>query len=457
MARQTVSVSGKSITQGKLTPQNLPKGCLFLFFVPFFLVGSIMFVAMFVWPLVEYLGARQWIETPCTVTSSEVIRNRSSDGDTYRAEIKFRYRFENQEYEADRHQITTVSTNSRRRAADIVDRHPVGLETRCFVNPTKPHVAVLSRDLSLDFLLGLFPLIFVAVGLGGMIFAWRYDPTGKSGILSPFSIFQGRMGRAHRRNLGNDAALGSAGGLAAGEPDVRRGLQPIDLENEEDDDEEFDKSLPPRLPDGPRELRPSSTPVAMFFFMLFFATFWNGIVSVFVGIAVSSVIAGKPEWFLIIFICPFVLIGVVLIVAVIYTLLGIFNPRPTLTLSSSNLALGDRAEIEWKFDRSTSSLRKMTLTLRGIESAKYRRGTSTYTDTSTFASIPIVETQSPVEIAEGKAELVIPSRGMHSFEGTNNQIKWQLTVHGDVPFWPDVNMDFPIHVHPLPYDDEIEL
>jgi hypothetical protein len=456
MARQTVSVTGKPITQGKFSRQNLPKGCLFLFFVPFFLIGSILFVAMFVWPLIEYLGARQWIETPCTVTSSEVVRNRSSDGDTYRAEIKFRYRFENQEYEAGRHQINTISTNSRSRAENVVKLYPVGLDTHCFVNPGKPEVAVLSRDLSLDFLFGLFPLLFVGVGLGGMIYSWRYNPESKSGFPSPLMAFRGRRGRTNVPDHANDPSWGSTATEPRFVPGVS-GLGDDEDQEEVEDKEEVDKSLPPRLPDGPRELRPSGTPVGMFFFMLFFATFWNGIVSVFVSIAISSMVAGRPEWFLIIFIIPFVLIGIALIVGLVYTLLGIFNPRPTLTLSQSNLSLGDRAEVQWKFDRGTSSLRKLTLTLRGVESAKYRRGTSTYTDTSTFVSIPMVETRSPVEIAEGKAELVIPDRSMHSFEGTNNQITWQLAVHGDVPFWPDVNMDFPIHVHPLPYDDEIEL
>jgi hypothetical protein len=38
---------------------------------------------------------------------------------------------------------------------------------------------------------------------------------------------------------------------------------------------------------------------------------------------------------------------------------------------------------------------------------------------------------------------------MHSFKADNNQIIWSLTVHGDIPRWPDIKDSFEIVVPPM--------
>jgi len=440
MARQqAVSVTGKPLSNtGKLSTK-FPRGCLVGFFSLFFLVGTILFFVLFLQPLSDYLSASQWIETPCEIIASKVVTSHSSDGTTYRPEVTFRYQFEQREYESDRLQFFVVSTNSESRATRIVEEYPVGRRTVCYVKPGDPVSSVLNRDMTLDFLIGLLPLTFVAVGLGGMFFSWRFGSAsrGRSRSSSPFG-------------QNNDPTWNRLGGT----PDSSRDWDPTSDGSPETDDDPSETALPSRQPDGPRVLTPEVTPVGKFIGLLLVSLFWNGIVSVFVGIIISGFAQGKPEWFLTIFMVPFVIVGVGLILGTLHALLGLFNPRPTLSLLRGNLALGDRTQIRWQFAGSTRNFRKLVIFLQGTETAKYRRGTKTHTDTSVFYYRNVFETESPHEMEEGTVELEIPAQSMHTFLGTNNQVTWQLVVHGDVPFWPDVSDAFSISVYPLPLDDE---
>ena len=59
-----------------------------------------------------------------------------------------------------------------------------------------------------------------------------------------------------------------------------------------------------------RELEPAAGPVAKVVGMVLFAAIWNGIVSVFVWQAWKGWQGANPDWFLTIFLIPFVLVGV---------------------------------------------------------------------------------------------------------------------------------------------------
>jgi hypothetical protein len=145
---------------------------------------------------------------------------------------------------------------------------------------------------------------------------------------------------------------------------------------------------------------------------------------------------------------PAVLGSLCCVAGVIHAFLAMFNPRPLLTISRQAIPLGGKVELEWSFDRSTSSMRSLTFHLEGIESAKYTRGTNTTTDTQKFHEEILYSTSEPIEVAEGKVTVTIPDDTMHSFYGSNNKIMWQIRLKGDIPFWPDVAATFPIKVNP---------
>ena len=177
------------------------------------------------------------------------------------------------------------------------------------------------------------------------------------------------------------------------------------------------------------------------------ALFWNGIVSVFLWKMVGEWKSGGKPYFLTCFLVPFVIFGLLFVVGVFYQFLAIFNPRPSLAISASAIPLGGSADFSWTFKGSVSRLTSLRVVLEGSEEARYRRGTSTYTDRDVFARIPVYESHGAVMPA-GNATVRVPADTMHSFTAPNNRIVWTLKLSGEIPKWPDVTEGVEIEVTP---------
>ncbi len=182
---------------------------------------------------------------------------------------------------------------------------------------------------------------------------------------------------------------------------------------------------------------------------LFFALFWNGIVSIFVWQVWKGWQTGDPDWFLTIFMIPFVLVGLASFVFVGHFTLALANPRPRVTLLTGEPCLGDELRIEWIFTGRSSRLTHLRIFLEGREEATYRRGTDTVTEREVFATLPLVDTANDWEIPRGSAAVSIPDDTMHTFTGPSNKVVWELKVAGEIPRWPDVDQNFPVTIHPF--------
>ncbi len=156
-----------------------------------------------------------------------------------------------------------------------------------------------------------------------------------------------------------------------------------------------------------------------------------------------------------IFLIPFVLIGLGLVAGFFHTLLGSFNPRPVLLVSSGTAPLGATLTLSHRFEGGTGRIRHLQVLLIGREEATYRRGTSTYTDKEEFFSHPLVDTNDPQAIASGRSEFAIPFESMHTFESDNNKVLWRIQVKGDIARWPDIDESFAFTVLPLTPGDAV--
>jgi hypothetical protein len=379
-------------------------GCLVLFFGLFLAVG--LAVSYFVlWkPWSQWLSARSWEESPCRIVSSQVTESSDSDGSTYKVDITYTYVVEGGEIRGSRYDFMDVSSSGYDGKAAVVARYPAGTHGTCWVNPKNRTESVLSRDFSLTYLLGLFPLIFVAAGGGGIAWAlgnWR------------------KMSRA--------AAPGTFAGLGQRSP--------------------FGVDLPADV-GQPRVLKPQLSPVGKLVGLIFLALFWNGIVSVFVWFAYDGWRTGNPEGCLIAFLVPFVLIGLLLIYGVFRQFLVLFNPRLELTLSRGALAPGESALLQWKIDGKAERVTRLKVVLEGQEEATYRRGTDTRTDKEVFATIPVIDTDQSMQIAQGSARVHVPEDTMPSFKADRNKIVWTLKAACEIPGWPDSDDEYEIVVAP---------
>ena len=168
--------------------------------------------------------------------------------------------------------------------------------------------------------------------------------------------------------------------------------------------------------------------------VLAMAVFWNGIVSVFVWQAVAAALRGKPEWFLMVFLIPFVLIGLVLVVVGVAAAgvwgIAMLTGKVTVEVDAHPFVPGGtyRGHLA---QTGLCRLRKVGVALVCTESATYQAGTTESTDRKEVAK-ELAELPEPLPAAPTDFTLMVPADAMHSFEAKKNEVTWKVTVWGRV-------------------------
>jgi hypothetical protein len=352
-------------------------------------------------PLYLAYQARSWTPADCQVISSRV----EASGKTSRPDIRYRYHVDDRPYTSGRYNFIPGSTNDSTVAA-TVERYAPGSQFQCYVDPADPTQAVINRDITYWYYMGL---IFFAAFAGIPLLVGGIVVRGLS------------VTRTARRRA--DTPL-RARALDDGSVDTVTGL-------------------------GPLVLQPTASPFGKLVTATIIGLFWNGIVGVFTYFEVRGFMDGSEgSWFMAIFLLLFQIVGVALLLAVPYQMLALANPRPTITLSLHTLPIGGTVPFQWQLTGAASRVSRLTFTLQGREEARHRRGTDTVTDKHEFHSEVLVEATHPMNIERGSGTIRIPPGTMHSFSANNNKIIWTLTVKGEINRWPDVDESFDVTVSP---------
>jgi Protein of unknown function (DUF3592) len=393
-------MSSEPITSRRRGSSSAPHGCMIPFGLVFMVAGGAILWFLTFRPVLRVLDAQTWPEVPCTVVESHVEESSDSDGSTYKAVVTFNYLYEGREFTSSRWDFTDFSSSGYEGKAEVVARYPAGSRAVAYVNPSNPSEAVLVRNFSLRYLLGLFGLMFFLPGL--FLVIWGVGSRAK--------------GKAADRELVTDPA--SPFGVTNPQGDV----------------------------DGPVELKPQATPLGKLIGLIFASLIWNGIVWTIILISFRD--QGRPEGCLIAFLAVFALIGLLLIYGTFRQFLVLFNPRPKLTLSPGSLPLGGTVYLQWRLSGGTGGVRRLRVTLEGREEAQYRRGTNTYTDREVFALIPLVDTTNEYQMATGSTSFVLPADTIPSFRAEHNRIVWTIKAQLEIANWPDSEEEFEVLVRP---------
>ncbi len=370
--------------------------------------GFGVFAGVFFQPLVQFADAGNWTTVPCQILFSEVEQHIGDESSTYAVHILYEYEHDGERYRSNRYSFFGGSSSGKQAKLNIIGRFPSGSNAVCYVNPEDPYTAVLDRSWQPSLLIALLPIAFAICGVAGLA----------------------AMARRARR-----AANGSPGIYARRLADHRQAADVWPI---------------PGANNDVLELKPAASPVAKFLGWLTFAGIWNGVVSVFVMLVVKQVRHGEVSWLLIVFLLPFVLGGIGLAVTAVKALLALFNPRIRLRLSPAEFALGQPGRLEWEFSGDSSKIARLHIALTGKEHVRYTRGTDTVTADNVFVRIPLVDCDDPLLLPRGEVNIEVPAGLMHSFSAPNNKIIWQLSVSGEIPRWPDLNVEFEIEIKPQP-------
>lgn len=260
----------------------------FLFSGIFFMGGVAVLYAATLYPLVKYLGSGDWEEIVATITESKL----DWDEDSARVDIKYKYRINGTDHTGDRYGWINDRQNfGIGEKKKIIDRYKVGSPTNIWFDPNEPSESVVDRShTGITGTSLLFPIPFLLVGICGLSYA-----------------FLGGVAAARTRKLmGLIVDEAESKGLGSLAEHLRH---------------------PPQGRDRSRKLIFTMAQGKVEGLgLLFAAIFWNGIVGVFLSLLVGFIISGEGmALFLGLFLIPFVIIGVLLIVATV----GKFRaPRP---------------------------------------------------------------------------------------------------------------------------------
>jgi hypothetical protein len=397
-------------------PTSSPTGCLSAFFALFAVFGALFLIPFFGLPLWHVSQARGWDAVPCTIVSSGVESHSGSDGGpTFSVAVTYHYTVAGHEYTGSRYGFMGGSSSGTAGKEAVVARYPPGAQATCWVNPQDATDSVLERGLTNDMWVGLIPMVFVVLGLGGMV----------------------GVNVAARRSA-------SAMGVSRWLPGVRaaRPSQALGVEGAHElaDD-----------PSAPRLLDPKQSPFAKVGCSIVLALLVGGLVGTFLWQVVYVPLrqGAHPEGCVVLFLVPFTLIALGLLVNVPYQMLAFFNPRSRLELQPGVLQPGGTARLRWQFTGIASRLRRVEIKLEGAEEATHRVGTSSRTDRSIFLQMSLLDTADPAQIeAGGEIAVALPANVVHSFSAPHNKITYKLTLRGAIAHWPDVLDEFTVEVAP---------
>ncbi len=193
--------------------------------------------------------------------------------------------------------------------------------------------------------------------------------------------------------------------------------------------------------------------------LLFANVVWNGIVAVGTYAFFS---AGDGSWFVGVIILPFALIGILLIVAIPYALLQVFNPSVDIHTDDDAITYGQQFTVGWKLNGSSRRVSKLRVTMelvalqpprdpsanseegnrtRGNSQSRstystHRKGTTQELERVLYTK-EIFATENQNRIEKGSATVKVPESSELSIPAGSKKLKWKITVHLVIRWYPD--------------------
>lgn len=145
-----------------------------IFLATFTLFGLALLVA-FGWMVVRDARTYLWKETPCTILESSARDHVGSNGwhEDFDFTVRYSYDFGGSAYTGDRFTTQDKRFPFVNDAERLAEKYRGDTRAQCWINPAAPTEAVLERAPLWTAFTLLFPLLFVAFGVGGLHMLFR--------------------------------------------------------------------------------------------------------------------------------------------------------------------------------------------------------------------------------------------------------------------------------------------
>ena len=163
---------------------------------------------------------------------------------------------------------------------------------------------------------------------------------------------------------------------------------------------------------------------------------WNFLVLMFLSVAIGCILDGQPDWGLVLFVVPFLIVGFVLIGYFLYKIQDLTAVGPTLLeISDMPLVPGQTANV-LLIQTGVHQFKSLTVKLVCEEEVVFSYGTDIRVESATIYSQEILSCYDFAIVSEENWErtlsISIPEFAMHSFEAPHNRVRWRLVVEGVV-------------------------
>ena len=147
-------------------------------------------------------------------------------------------------------------------------------------------------------------------------------------------------------------------------------------------------------------------------------------------------IGGVREWMLIGFFGNLFIIITSFVTAIaLREFLRLFNPRVQLMTDPAGIRPGTTVEVGWRVSGGLTRLKRLVVALVAVENPTGPRAYGAVY----HVRLPVAEKWEAPEIRLGQVNFSVP-------DSTPDRSDWHwfLWVHGDVPWWPDIDEEFVI-------------
>jgi hypothetical protein len=322
--------------------------------------------------------------------------------------------------------------------ASDVERFAPKQHVPCFYDPADPNQVVVEQEpmsTTGNVVFLIIASLLVAFGLRGILWSLRHIGKSPEAILA-----EHLMSQAHRPRRGG--------------PTLPYRAPPRSATSSQEDYDDLPlpkvvtlagKALPVRL------VRAQSR-VAELGLMGFLATFWNGIVGVFVvaEVHLQSVFVG-------LFLVPFVAAGVLFLWMLVRRVVLFAAREPVLEIDAHPLRLGGSVNVSI-MQRGPLQADRIRVAFRGTEEAT-QPGKNSPTLKKIFLSEGVIEGEA-VRIGQGESwnrsvEITLPDNVPPSFKSNHNTLRYELVVTTMIANLPDDENVYPVLLLPAPASDRV--
>ena len=344
-------------------------------------------------PVMRARNSRSWLPVPCVIISRE-LQKALAISETDPLPVKYEYTWKGIEYDSKRYSFFGAGDWSLAAKREIARRLVSQLNQTCYINPNDPGQATLDQGIYLTAADIIWPLAVSAIGAGCLVASrvrarrtWR--PGTVPGLLLP--------------NLANQKK--------------------------------------------PDEVYLVSSTAGRVGVQVFILVVWLGIaiLSWTTGLGLPMIERPMGQALPIIL----TLSGAVIAAVSAHELLRAMIPTPAITISANQVPVGGTLNLQWKYKRTSSHIRRMTMTLVGRETTFFVHGNTIARSQRDFMRVLLCDSPNWGLRSGGSGIIKIPADLIHSLDAPNNQVEWFVELTQFVTFFPDTVLEYPLIVTPM--------